>query len=266
MKKPTILLILLLLMSSIGFSQNTGTQKEKVRLDASTIDYTHPIHSLGFTYQSALAFRPKPLIMISSAVTPTLPLVTHVPEFSFQYTCLFPNRFGFAIEIPFGIYQRSASFDMRPYGMEVIPFQEGSFYAGFSPKLIYSFPLGNRCNLEADAGLRFMPFIHTADFWDEKSYETPHCDIITFTVNPRAYLIPDASASVLFLLHTRKRPQNNFVVGLCGYLSFVKRMSIYYNTLENQDIPLDLWTRGQVEWNSSTIGIIVGYRFMGLKP
>lgn len=122
-------------------------------------------------------------------------------------------------------------------------------------------------------GFNYGEYHHTAaptssptDFWDEKSYETPHSDIITFTVNPRAYLIPDASASVLFLLHTRKRPQNNFVVGLCGYLSFVIRMSIYYNTLENQDIPLDLWTRGQVEWNSSTIGIIVGYRFMGLKP
>ncbi|MBO4503525.1 MAG: hypothetical protein J5730_01765 [Bacteroidales bacterium] len=265
MKKSTRLLLPLLVMGSICFSQNT--EPWKVRLGTLPIDYTQPIHSIGFTYQSALAFSPKPLVTGMELLVPHMPVVIHVPEFSFQYTCLFPNRFGFAIEIPFGIFQRSASFDLRPYGMEeVIPFQEGSFYAGFSPKLIYALPLRERCILQAEAGLRFMPFIHPSYHWDEKSYETPHSDIISFQVFSRAYLIPDASASVLFLLHTRKRPQNNFVVGFCGYLSFVKRMSISYDTRENQDFPVDLFTNGWVEWNSSTIGIIVGYRFLGLKP
>ena len=256
---------MLLLMGNSCFSQNT--ESRKTQLGASPIDYNQPIHSIGFTYQSALAFSPKPLVMGMGLIAPHMPVVTHVPELSFQYSCLFPNRFGFAIEIPFGIFQRSAFFDLRPYGIdEIVPFQEGSFYVGFSPKLIYAFPLGERCNLQAETGLRFMPFIHSPDHWDEKSYETPHSDIITFNVNSRAYLIPDASATVLFLLHTRKRPQNNFVVGFCGYLSFVNRMSISYDTRENQDLSDDLFTRGLVKWNSSTIGIVLGYRFLGLKP
>ena len=263
MKKSTILLLSLLVMGNICFSQNI--ESRKIQSGASPIDYTQPIHSIEFTYQSALAFSPKPLVM--GLIEPHMPVVTHVPELSFQYSCIFPNRFGFAIEIPFGIFQRSAFLDLRTHGIdEVVPFQEGSFYAGFSPKLIYAFPLGKRCNLQAETGLRFMPFIHSPDHWDEKSNETPHSDIITFNVNSRAYLIPDASATVLFLLHTRKRPQNNFVLGLCGYLSFVNRMSIYYDTLENPDFPADLFTKGWIKWNSSTIGIIVGYRFMGLKP
>jgi len=70
-----------------------------------------------------------------------------------------------------------------------------------------------------------------------------------------------------FFFHGKKKPKNNLVVGLNVNLSFVKRVKVTYDTtfselITNPDAPFSM---GKYGWDSTAIGISVGYRFFGVK-
>lgn len=259
--KRIFTLILVCFVLSNGFAQDKE-KKDNVKLGSIALDYSQPIHSLGFECKPAIAFAPK--VEVEGPISPR-PLNMFVPEFSFEYSCLFPSHWGFALEIPLGVYQKEAVFDFQKYGLENIDFIAGSFYIGFAPKLIYSDLLSEKCDIQAELGLKFMPFVHPASYWESQENIYPNQEMIGFSISQRSYLIPDATMSVLFLIRGKKRPQNNFVIGLCGNLSFVKRMSFEYDTFSTT-LPLEDRSWGKCAWGSSSLGFVVGYRFMGLRP
>jgi hypothetical protein len=77
--------------------------------------------------------------------------------------------------------------------------------------------------------------------------------------------IPDATTALLFFFHSKENQRNNLVVGLNINLSFVKRIKVIYDT-GFSELRDNHYSVGEYGWNSSAIGISVGYRFFGLKP
>lgn len=264
MRKPILIFIFISLIVNIVHSQPEQTYSEKVRFGSRSIDHTRPVHALGIAWHSALTFAPK-LKYNSGAIIPTIKN-EHTPEFLIHYTCLFPNHFGFTLEVPFGKFQRHAVFDLNQYGAENLYFEAGSFYLGFSPKLAYSQILGEKCSLQAEFGLKFMPFIQPSSYWIAREYYNSNSDIIELSIPGRAYMLPDVTVSMQFLFHGTQRPQNNFVVGIIGNLSFVHRMSISYDTINYGSLPTEAYSSGTYHWNSSAIGLMIGYKFLGLRP
>lgn len=247
-----------------GFTQESASGCKTNRFAANPINFSQPVHSLGFVLQPAVGFTSK--VMHTGPVCPNTN-INSAPELSFQYSCLFPNHFGFTLEVPFGVFQRNASFKLQPYDRPNIDFVAGSFYVGFSPKMAYYMSLGKKCLLQFEFGLKFMPFIYAASHWKpvEECEDVPNNEMIYLDVPQSAYIFPDVTASLLFLIHGNKRPQNNFVVGLCGSYSYITRMSISYDT-RNSNLPDEYRSDGRIAWNSSMLGIVIGYRFLGLRP
>lgn len=254
--KNRILLIIALFLVNGCFSQPSVTSKKDNQCEALSIDESKPVHSLALVLQPAVGFSTKPV-----KKGPIVPIsrCNFTPELSIQYSCLFSNHWGFTLEIPFGVFQRNLFLDMHSHNVSDIYMDFGSFYVGFSPKIVYYIPLGNTCSMQTDFGLKFMPFIYPASHWNNSGN-----GIVYLDVSQRSYIFPDVTASLFFVLHQKNKTKNHFVVGLSGCLSYVTRMKIVYDT-SLYDTPNDA-SSGSIAWNSSMLGIVIGYKFSGLKP
>lgn len=267
MMKHIFFTFLLLLASFVCSGQNQAEPNNINR----NVDYSGPVHSLGVAWHSAWAPAPQ-LRNATGEIAPRI-FQTHTPEILLHYTCTFPNHFGFTMELPFGKFQRQAEYDLSKYNTGNVHVIVGSFYIGFAPKLTYMRPLGDKCNIQAEVGLKFMPFIYPASHWNNTmedyvsidGVDNPNYAITTLEVSEQAYRIPDATAAVMFFFHGKKHTKNNFSIGIYANLSFVERMTISYDTTLG-DLPVGSVSYGKCGWKSSTIGIAVGYRFLGLRP
>lgn len=265
--KNTVLSFIFLLASLLCFGQKKA---DSVHADCN-VDYSKPVHSLGIAWHSAWAPAPR-LQNTSGEIAPRI-FQTHTPEILIHYTCILPNHFGFTLELPFGKFQRQAEYDLSKYNTGNVHVIVGAFYIGISPKLTYMRPLGSKCNFQTEVGLKFMPFVYPASHWRNTmedyvsidGVENPNYAITTLEVSERTYHIPDATAAVMFFIHGEKHPKSNFSIGIYANLSFVERMTITYDTTLGE-LPAGTVSYGKCGWKSSTIGIIVGYRFLGLRP
>ena len=111
-----------------GFTQESASGCKTNRFAANPINFSQPVHSLGFVLQPAVGFTSK--VMHTGPVCPNTN-INSAPELSFQYSCLFPNHFGFTLEVPFGVFQRNASFKLQPYDRPNIDFVAGIESRGF---------------------------------------------------------------------------------------------------------------------------------------
>lgn len=273
MKKSifTALILCFLIMNSL-FSQ-----MEKERAVEKVFNFNETFHSLGFSTFFGINFAPK----LEDAMGNIKPILSHslVPEFILQYNCMIKNGFGVSIEVPFGIFKRSSLTLLSYYGASNDVFLEiGSLYVGFSGKLTFFKELHENICMQGELGLKFNPFLYSADHWmnkDINDYEVTESNItednssINFiNVEQKYYAIPDATAAILFFFHSKKKPRHNLVLGLNVNLSFVKRIKVDYYTAfselsfinENKHVGM-----GSYGWNSTAIGITVGYRFFGVR-
>lgn len=278
MKRYTILLITILGLLSL-YAQPQTKMDKITNSQKSIIDYSKPVHSLGFSFSGYCGFAARVVEGYNGPFTPhTFNRLS--PEFSVQYSCIFNKHVGFMLEIPMGIFQRNMFVDLSAYNVESFSILLGSPYIGFTPKISYFKDLGRKVNMQMDAGLKFMPFSFPNNYWldhYEHSFSSGDYDCIYYLEVPSAcYLIPDITASLEFLIHSRRNPHNNFVIGIIGNLSFARRMILSFDTYQsgvtypefegNSPLPMSAYSSGKVICNSSSIGLTIGYRFMGLRP
>lgn len=278
MKRYTILLITILGLLSL-YAQPQTKMDKITNSQKSIIDYSKPVHSLGFSFSGYCGFAARVVEGYNGPFTPhTFNRLS--PEFSVQYSCIFNKHVGFMLEIPMGIFQRNMFVDLSAYNVESFSILLGSPYIGFTPKISYFKDLGRKVNMQMDAGLKFMPFSFPNNYWFdhyEHSFSSGDYDCIYYLEVPSAcYLIPDITASLEFLIHSRRNPHNNFVIGIIGNLSFARRMILSFDTYQsgvtypefegNSPLPMSAYSSGKVICNSSSIGLTIGYRFMGLRP
>lgn len=152
----------------------------------------------------------------------------------------------------------------------------GALYIGFTGKLTVFKEIHKNICIQGELGLKFNPFFYSADHWinkdihDADNYEIMEDNSsINFTmVEQKNYAIPDATAAVLFFFHSEKKPKQNLVLGLNVNLSFVKRIKVNFHTGYSELSSLSGKTDfgiGNYGWNSTAIGITIGYRFFGIK-
>jgi len=276
MKKHFLLICAICL--SITISTFSQKEKEKnIEKPQKTFNFNEPFHTLGFSVFTGISFNPKLNDHIGNIKPIFLPVL--VPEFILQYNYMIKNGFGIALEVPFGQFRRSSLVLLSDYGAHNDVFLEmGSLYIGFTGKITVFKELHKNICMQGELGIKFNPFYHPADQWENKDYDVfnthgygilkDNSSINFPKVEQKYYGVPDATAAVVFFFHSAKKPRQNFVLGLNANISFVKRIKVNYDTRyselsflpENQNYGI-----GNYGWDSSSIGITLGYRFFGVK-
>ncbi len=228
--------------------------------------YAFPLHSFGVSFQESVLF-PTKIKNKMGSLKPNQEICNN-HELAVQYSCLFRNHFGFTLELLFGSYRRLATFQLSAFGAEDIDTEAGDFYFGFRPEIAYFRPVHKNVSLQAEFGLTFMPFIHDPScFMDRFTWiNRANQEIVSMKINGMSYFCPDATISLTCLFHGNKRPKNHFSVGIYANLSFVTRLEMTYDTFNYGNLPFEARSYGICRWNSSNVGVSVGYRFMGLQP
>jgi len=261
----------LLLFICFSISVKTFAQDE----NRQSMDFNKTFHSLGFSTFHGINFAPK-LQEHYGTIEPIL-YHAYVPEFILQYNCMIKNGFGFALEAPFGVFSRRNLTKLSDYGASNdVPFEIGDFYIGFTAKLTVFKELSKNICMQGELGVKFHPFYHPAEQWEQTDYYnvpeyfyyTDNSSINFVTIEQKYYAIPDATAGLLFFFHSQKKPKQNLVLGLTANVSFVERIRVIYDTsfselIENPNNTNFGW--GRYAWNSSAVGLTVGYRFFGVR-
>lgn len=253
---------------------NAHSQKKQEIKNGNPFSFQESYHSLGFAVFTGVNFAPK----LKNHQGDIKPVLFHsiVPEFILQYNYMIKNGFGISLEVPFGMFTRSSITQLSEYGASNDVWLEmGSFYVGFTAKLSVMKELSKNVCMQGELGIKFNPFCYPASQW----YHVDYHNVIEFyyfednssinfpTVRQKFYAVPDATATLLFFFHSKKKPKNNLLVGLNVNLSFVKRIEVIYDTRfsELSLINSPHFGVGDYGWNSSAIGITIGYRFFGVK-
>ena len=272
--KKTLILLTICLSLIVTFSQNE--KENNIEKPLRSFNFNAPFQALGFSVFTGINFAPK-LEKYSGEIEPIL-FPAFVPEFTLQYNFMIKNGFGIALEVPFGIFSRRSLTRLSDYGASNDVWLEmGGFYIGFAGKITVLKELTKNVCMQGELGIKFNPFYHPANRWENKEYDvfnthgyeiTDDNSSINFTkVEQQYYGVPDATVALLFFFHSSKNPRHNFVLGLNANLSFVKRIKVTYDTrfseLGLNEIPYG--GLGNYGWNSTAIGITIGYRFFGVK-
>jgi len=270
-------IIVSILILCFSISAKTFAQDETRK----SIDFNKTFHSLGFSTFHGVSFKPK-LIDAFGNIKPVF-YNSYVPEFILQYNCMIKNGFGFGLEAPFGLFSRKSLTKLSDYGASCdVPLEMGDFYIGFTAKLTVFKELNKNICMQGELGVKFHPFYHPAEQWETMDYwkdvvGNPHFEPFYYddnssinfvTIEQKYYAIPDATAGLLFFFHSQKKPKQNFLLGITANVSFVERIKVIYSTnfselSETPNNPNFGW--GSYAWNSTAVGITVGYRFFGVK-
>jgi len=271
MKKPFFIALLI----CFSLSVKTFAQNE----DEPSFSFNKPFHALGFSTFHGINFAPK-LQEHYGNIEPIL-YPAYVPEFILQYNCMIKNGFGIALELPFGIFSRHSLTPLSNYGTSNdVRLEMGSPYIGFTAKLTVLKELNSKVCMQGELGLKFHPFYYSADRWyntnyyelvsnsEDRFYFEDNSSINFSIIEQKYYAIPDATGGLLFFFHSQKKPKQNLVLGITANLSFVERIKVIYDTdfselIENPNNTNFGW--GRYAWNSTAVGITVGYRFLGVK-
>ena len=268
MKKPFFLILLICFSISVKTSAQSEHQEP--------FNFNKPFHTLGVSTFHGIGFAPK-LQEHYGNIKPIL-YNAYVPELLIvQYNCMIKNGFGFALEVPFGAYHRNSLTKLSDYGASCdVPLEMGDFYIGFTGKLTVFKELNKNICMQGELGIKFHPFYHPVDNWDDTDYDRvqeifyyeDNSSINFPKIEQKYYAVPDATTGLLFFFHSQKTPRQNFVLGLTANLSFVERIRVTYDTkfselIENPDNTNFGW--GRYAWNSTAVGLTIGYRFFGVR-
>jgi hypothetical protein len=251
-----------------------------------TFDFSKPVHSVGVYFTSGFYLNTR--IKDAQGEYRPEPKSSFLPELNFRYSLSVKNGFGFAVEIPIGLFLRKIDLSLRMHHIPIDSvWADGKAtgpgypnrlimrvpYAGLSLKFSYLARIHRNMFIQPEAGIKFMPFMFPAESFEQDSplaenvyytdMEGKKTDIVWLHNNPAVlqenYAIPDITLAVNFMVHGKK-PHHNFIFGVNANIGLVDRVSWEYHTTEV--IPSHLQSSGKYGWKSSYIGFHVGYQFM----
>jgi hypothetical protein len=263
----------------INFPKTFNRKVERKARSYEYFDSEKMIHSFGIFLNNGISL-PTTLENAKGIVQPLFQ--THYnPELNIKYNCTFQKGWGFSIEIPFGIFSRSAYSDLSGIVPSDTIWSNGSVgseldmfgvspvpYLGLSLKLSYLCKIHRNIFMQPELGIKFMPFIPKSDQFEKRwsfyIYDSGDTNYIRYLscylkIDEGLYFVPDLSTALNFYVHG-KNPSHNFVFGLNANLCFVNRMAWTYHTTEN--LAGKYTSSGKFNWKTSYIGIHIGYQFM----
>jgi len=277
-----------------GFKKPLHKTKEyrkerQASMQFETFDFSKPVHSAGIYFTSGFSFKPR-MKDTQGPFSPSAYSSSFVPELNIRYSLAVKKGFGFAIEIPIGLFQRYMSYSLFWLIPEEEVWADGKAigpgisssggvsvpYVGATLKLSYLAHIHKNMFIQPEAGIKFMPFVYPVTSWntDEPSSENIYyIDNDGYTTNivwlhdkpsisVKHYAVPDITLAVNFMVHGKK-PHHNFFFGINANIGLMDRVSWAYHTTEV--IPSDLQSSGRYGMKSSYIGFHVGYQFMAGK-
>jgi hypothetical protein len=248
-----------------------------------TFDFSKPIHSFGIAVSAGTSFSAR-MIGKTGEISPHSQ-GTIVPEIFLKYSLSLSKGWGLSVELPFGLFYRYSSYSLFGHIPEDSLWSRGAVgagqplyrnvrvpYLGFVIKASYLAQIHRNMFIQPEAGLKFMPFLRPASYWemDEVDWEVPYVDTTgnrtdiiwlydVSTIPVGYYAVPDLTLAVNFIVHG-KTPHNNFIFGVNANICFVDRVRFHYST--TNELPAHLQSSGKYSWRTTAIAFYVGYQFM----
>ena len=265
-------------------------RKEKqANMQYETFDFSKPVHSVGVYFTSGFSYNSR-MKDTQGQFSPRMYASSFVPELNIRYSLAAKKGWGFAVEVPIGLFQRYMSYSLRGLIPEETVWADGEAigpgfsssggvsvpYVGATLKLSYLAHIHKNIFIQPEAGIKFMPFVYPVRCWntEEPSSENIYyIDNDGYTTNIvwlhdkpsisiKHYAVPDITMAVNFMVHG-KRPHHNFIFGINANIGLMDRLSWTYHTTEV--IPSDLQSSGKHGMKSSYVGFHIGYQFMTAK-
>ncbi|MDR3047420.1 MAG: hypothetical protein LBU51_07395, partial [Bacteroidales bacterium] len=192
MKKIFFLTILMLFSVSI-FSQKKKIKKEKIN---TALNFSKPIHCLGIYLNNGFSYSSQSKGLLQGTIIPKI-YHSYMPEINLLYSCILKDGFGFTLEIPIGVFKKTSIFPVSNFtDFDDVRIEIGSHYIGFAAKFAYFKQLHKNIFMQADFGVKFLPFYYSADHWDTENHIiNPNYSMVFAKVVQKNYAVPDFNSS-----------------------------------------------------------------------
>ena len=261
MKYSRIFLFLLFLWPFLSFPQQ--------ETDSRSLFSSKITHAFSIQYENCIAPKAK-FDYLNDPERSYKPIVGYGQEWRLRYDLIFPAGFGIALELVEGNngYRHELAYSDGMKGRAGIndhmwilnPFY--FHYWGVNLKGTYIYSMGSRAFLQPELGLNFSFYpTFEADFINEDQLHDRLYHL--YFNNDACYrrFCPDLTMGINFLLHTKRDPRNNFVIGINANIGFVPRYKGWYSV---RDPYTENVKDADITIGSTYVGFNLGYEFISV--
>ena len=238
------------------------------------------IHSFGLQYNNAFHAKGK----FEYRGAPNYywgghPCISYGREYIVKYNLTFPSGWGITTEFVAG----NRDFRMwrinQETGKKVYQhFSHGGFfdpffnytYFGGQIKASYRYRLHEQISMQAEMGVKLLKYLrHRGWAQNQTDITVDEFGRVTSNVLWRwsdvspDYLpdrfMPELTAGINFLFHSKRDPRHNFILGINGTLGFIDRYAGWQRFTPTDQIDVSM------KYGSSFFAVNLGYEFMGFK-
>ena len=240
------------------------------------------IHSFGFQYNNT--FHAKGKFTYRDAPEYTIgdhPCLSYGREYIVKYNFTFPSGWGITTEFVAGnrdfmTWRRNTETGKRMYMQKLWyhslrPFIDYTYFGG-QIKASYTYRLHDKINIQPEVGIKLLKYTPYAEGSIQVTIEVDEFGRPIFTdgwrwrdlSNDDLYdkFVPEFTAGINFLFHSKKAPRHSFVLGLNGTIGFIDRYKGWQrfdrNTPPEQADIL-------MKYGSSFFALNMGYEFTGFQ-
>lgn len=225
------------------------------------------IHSFNIQYNNC--FYPKATFDYKGDWPKILePKIGYQREWMFDYNIVFPSGVGLSIGYSQGYHGMRVKNTIDGINDSNYPFNLFVFpcigFYNLGIKATYLYPLTDRMFIKSELGLKIPYFCEHFSAFGE--YDPMNVNDTLFYMYIDNYdcsnnFIPDLSAGISLLFHTKRNPRSNFIIGLNANIGFVKRYQGYYALRSPFSAAESVC---DISSTSTYFGINLGYSFLTL--
>jgi len=273
-KKPLLIVIFFVFLLFNSTAQINSEKKEKPKF-ANKI-----IHSFGLQYNNA--FHAKGKFEYKNAPDYYIgghSCISYGREYIVKYNLTFPSGWGITAEFVAGnrdfmtwringeTGKRMYMYSLWSYSLR--PFLDYTYYGG-QIKASYMYRLHEKITIQPEVGIKLLKYVREIGWGKTNSVFEPDelgnpvlinqwrwFDLSNEYVPKR--FIPELTAGINFLFHTKRDPRHNFVLGINGTLGFVDRYTGWQRFTPTEEIDVSM------KYGSSFFALNLGYEFTGFK-
>lgn len=238
------------------------------------------IHSFGFQYNNT--FHAKGKFEYRNAPDYSLgdhPCISYGREYIVKYNLTYPSGWGITAEFVAGnrdfmTWRRNTETGKKMYAQSLWnhslkPFIDYTYFGG-QIKASYMYRLNDQITMQPEVGIKLLKYLPRA--WGSIQAEIIDVDEFGRPIFGDAWrwrdlsnddlyekFVPELTAGINFLFHSKKDPRHSFVLGLNGTLGFIDRYTGWQRFTPTEVIDVTM------RYGSSFFALNMGYEFTGFK-
>ncbi len=281
--------------SFVGFDKTFDRKKHRQESEYRTFDFNSAVHAVSLEMNNGLAVGGN--ARWEGPITPVVH-TTYSPSLSLKYSCMIRKGFGLSVSVPLGLFRRQGTISLQGVVPSDTVWTNGTVggndsenglslsspYCGLSLQASYARQIHRNVFMQCDLGFSVQQLLYNHEFgstsYDENGMVVLSDEGFSYIGNPYELIadetipfarehvqyspdvvcyLPNICGGISFMVHG-KNPCHNFVFGLNFNVDYTTRISYNYTTLPN--FPQKYYSFGLINFNMTTVGLHVGYKFM----